>query len=635
MTRPDSVRAHLVQFEVLPGRPSDNTARMLEHIGDARKAGADLVVFPEMAIPGYLIGDEWEHDAFLRECELCGRELCEATKGIVAVFGNVGIDWRRRNEDGRVRKYNALFVAENGDFVGPVNGPYAFVIKALHPNYRQFDDSRHFFDLRRLALEDDRPVAELTAPVVTENLSLGCVLCEDAWDIDYGLSPLRAMAAAHTVDLFVNISSSPYTANKNHKRNRVFNEQAMALGRPLIYVNNVGIQNNGKTVFTFDGASCVYDGHGNQVHVGTAFRETGETLDIPLSPGIPFGTPVELRDDTIADIYRALDYGTRRFMDLCGIRRVTIGISGGIDSSVVAAMYRRILEPEDLLVVNMPGRFNSPTTRSLARDLAANLGCCYAEIPIEESVALTANQVDGLVVRSLDGQFEEAVHMSDLARENVQARDRSSRILSALSGAFGGVFTCNGNKSEATVGYATLYGDLCGYLANIGDLWKTEVYEMARYLNREVFGREVIPQGTIDLIPSAELSAAQNVDKGQGDPLLYAYHDRLFASWVEWWNRTTPEEILQWYVDGTLDKKLGYEGGVHALFGSDAAFVTDLEHWWGLYQGMGLAKRIQAPPILAVKRRAFGFDHRESQMGVRYTRHYRELKRELLGPTVP
>jgi len=604
---------------------------MLRYVAAARRAGADLIVFPEMSVPGYLIGDEWEHDAFLRECEQCGAELCAAAEDIIVVFGNVGIDWRRRNEDGRVRKYNALFVAEKGEFVGPENGPYAFVIKALHPNYRQFDDSRHFFDLRKLALEDDRPVAELAAPVVTERLTLGCVLCEDAWDIDYSLSPLQTMAANRKIDLCINISSSPFTVNKNHKRNRVFNEQAVKLGCPLVFVNNVGIQNNGKTVFTFDGASCVYDGQGNQACVGAPFEEAAETLDIPLRAGAAFGSPVGLRDDTIADIYRALDYGTRKFMDLCGVKRVAVGISGGIDSSVVAAMYARILEPRDLLVVNMPGQYSSQTTRSLAKELAANLGCFHAELPIEDSVALTEGQVDDLVIRSLGGQHEETLRMSGLLKENVQARDRSSRVLSAVSGAFGGVFTCNGNKSEATVGYATLYGDLCGYLANIGDLWKTEVYELARHLNREVFGREVIPGGTIDLTPSAELSAAQSVDEDKGDPIVYPYHDRLFASWVEWWNRTTAEEILQWYVDGTLEKNLGYEGSMRALFESDAAFVADLERWWSQYQGMGLAKRIQAPPILAVKRRAFGFDHRESQMGVRYTRRYGELKRALLG----
>jgi len=221
--------------------------------------------------------------------------------------------------------------------------------------------------------------------------------------------------------------------------------------------------------------------------------------------------------------------------------------------------------------------------------------------------------------------------LGERLRENIQARDRSSRILSAVSGAFGGVFTCNANKSEATVGYTTLYGDLAGYLANLADLWKGEVYDLARYLNSDVFGYELIPPGSIDIVPSAELSHEQDVTQGQGDPFVYPYHDCLFRSWVERWDRASPEDILEWYVAGTLAEEIEYEGDPGRIFPDTAAFVADLERWWNLYQGLGLAKRIQAPPVLAVKRRAFGFDHREAQLGARYTARYEELKRELLN----
>jgi len=283
----------------------------------------------------------------------------------------------------------------------------------------------------------------------------------------------------------------------------------------------------------------------------------------------------------------------------------------------------------------MPSRFNSNTTRNLARALAQNAGCFYADVPIESSVAVTLSQIDGLTVQSVDGQRRQTLALTGFMRENVQARDRSSRILAALASAFGGVFTCNANKSEITVGYTTLYGDLGGYLACIADLWKTQVYALADYLNAERFGRELIPRGSIEIVPSAELSDAQNVDEGKGDPLNYPYHDALFQSWVEWWNRTTPEEILNWYVEGELETRLGYTGSIAALFPTAADFIADMERWWSLYQGMGLAKRIQAPPILAVKRRAFGFDHREAQMGAHYTDAYLAMKRDVLkrGPT--
>jgi len=318
-------------------------------------------------------------------------------------------------------------------------------------------------------------------------------------------------------------------------------------------------------------------------------------------------------------------------MELCGIKRVTVGISGGIDSAVVAAIYSRILKPKDLLLVNMPGKFNSQTTRNLAKELADSLGCCYAEVPIDGSVTLTTSQIDGITVRNAEGTIEQRIELNQFLLENIQARDRSSRILAAISAAFGGVFTCNANKSEATVGYTTLYGDLGGYLANIADLWKTEVYQLAAYMNEQVFHGQIIPRGSFDIVPSAELSNAQNVDEGMGDPLVYPYHDLLFKSWVESWNRTTPEEIINWYIEGCLEKKLGYKGKLPAIFKDAKSFVADLERWWGQYQGMGLAKRIQAPPVLAIKKRAFGFDHRESQMGIRYTRKYEELKKKLLG----
>jgi NAD+ synthase (glutamine-hydrolysing) len=625
-----TIKTRLAQIEVHPGKPRTNTNTILQHIRDAIADGVELLAFPEMAVPGYLLGDVWEHQAFLRQCEACGNEIREASQGIIVVFGNVAMDWNRRNEDGRVRKYNALFVAENGSFVSPDNSPYPFGIKALLPNYRQFDDSRHFFDLRKLAFEEHCKVEALLTPFRTRQLTIGGILCEDAWDLDYAISPLAILARCPDIDLFINASASPFTLNKNHKRNRVFAAHAQKLKRPLLYVNKVGIQNNGKTVFTFDGASSVYDAHGNHIRCGTPFEATTLTLDIPIERGVQFATQTEPRSDSIADVHAALRYGTRRFMQLCGIERAVIGVSGGIDSAVVAAIHAEILPPENLLLVNMPSRFNSNTTKSLARALADNAGCFYTDISIEESVAVTLSQMNGLNIRSLDGTRQQTLTLSDFMQENVQARDRSSRILAALASAFGGAFTCNANKSEIAVGYTTLYGDLGGYLACIADLWKTQVYELADHLNQDVFGRELIPRGSINIVPSAELSSAQNVDEGRGDPLIYPYHDKLFKSWVEWWDRATPEDILTAYANGTLEEALEYEGSISDIFPTPEAFISDLERWWNLYQGMGIAKRIQAPPILAVKRRAFGFDHRESQMGPLYTDAYSTLKHELL-----
>jgi len=621
-TRAGPPRVRLVQFEVKPGRPWANAERIRQAVARAKDDGVRLVIVPELAIPGYLIGDEWERSAFLRDCEAAGESVVQASEGLTVIFGNVAVDWSRRNEDGRVRKYNACFVAHDRRLIAPEGAPYPFVVKTLLPNYREFDENRHFHDARRLASELQWPLDRLLRPVTVDGLRLGCLLCEDAWDADYPVSPLSILAA-HGVDLFVNISASPFTVDKNDKRNRIFAEHVRRAGRPMVYCNHTGTQDNGKTVFTFDGSSCLYDSQGNRFTAGPPFEEAEMTFEIPPATGA--APPRADSLDTIATLDAALVYGTRKFMERLGVRRVVVGVSGGIDSAVVAALYSRILPPDDLLLVNMPSRHNSPTTRNLARELAANLDALYTVASIEDGIALTDTQVHGLTLARTSGKRSRLM-LTAFMRENVQARDRSSRLLAALAAAFGGVFTCNGNKSELTVGYATLYGDLGGYFANIADLWKTEVYALARHMNATVFGRPVIPVGSLTVTPSAELSPEQCVDEGKGDPILYPYHDTVFRAWVEWWNRATPEELLVWYAEGTLEKRLGYEGRVSDLFPTPAAFIADTERWWNAYQGMGVAKRIQAPPVLAVKRRAFGFDHREAQLGARYTRRYEELR---------
>ncbi len=620
------MKTRLFQLEVVPGQPRKNTERMLAAIGEARAAGIDLIIFPEMAIPGYLVGDEWERSAFIKECEACTYEILQSTQNITVIFGNVAVDWNQKNEDGRPRKYNALFVAEDEKLLLNSRTQLPFFIKTLMPNYREFEDSRHFFDPRKLAYELGCQVDELVQPANSRLGKLGCALCEDGWDENYNISPL-ALLAEREADIFINISASPYTHNKNSKRNRVFTGHVMEHQIPLLYVNQVGLQDNGKTVFTFDGASCAYTNQGyiiselNRFEEGyldtNPFRKNTVTSKTAVSPC------------NMTSLYDAIRYGTRLFMERMGIRKVVVGVSGGIDSAVVAGIYRQILTPDNLMLVSMPGPFTSATTRNLARKLAENLDCPFTEIPIADAVDLTRQQLEAARFERA-GSASLSLEVSPFVLENIQARDRSSRILAACAAAFGGVFTCNANKSETTVGYSTLYGDLGGYFANIADLWKGEVYELANFLNDQVYGSETIPEGTIRLPPSAELNSAQNVDLGKGDPLFYPYHDALFRSWVERWERATPEDNLRWYCNGELEKQLDYPGQLTELFPTADVFIKDLERWWNLYQGMAIAKRIQAPPVLALKRRAFGFDHREAQLGARYTAAYEKLKAELL-----
>ena len=375
-----TLRVALGQMEVIPGRPDLNTRAMLEMMDGARRQGAQMIIFPEMAIPGYLLGDTWEQPSFLRDCEEYGRQVAAASGDLCVLFGNVGVDWEKRGDDGRVRKYNAFFIAHRGALLGGDNFPYPFRIKSLQPNYREFDDSRHFYSLRQLAPELDKRAEELLQPVWIDlagrRVSLGCLLCEDGWSDDYYLKPMAVLSSQGPLDLFVNISSSPFTLGKNNKRNRVFAKQVKEAGVPLIYVNNVGIQNNGKTVYTFDGYSTIYNAAGRTVAHCPPFSPALAVVELGLGGGAANLPPVAVPDDRdTSSLYQAVSYGISRFLPSIGLGRAVVGVSGGIDSAVSACLYTKVLGEENVLLVNMPSRYNSRTTRDLAARLAKNLGC--------------------------------------------------------------------------------------------------------------------------------------------------------------------------------------------------------------------------------------------------------------------
>ncbi len=649
----------LAQMEVRAGRPDLNIRSMLGFIERARSAGAAIVAFPEMCIPGYVLGDSWEIDALVEDYESWSSAIRDASRGIAVVFGNVALDRDVIGEDGRVRKLNAAWVCHDGRFVEraglPARLPHGVHPKTLHPNYRFFDDDRHFYSLRKIADETGTCVSDWMVPYDIPtghgDIRLGVQLCEDIWHQDYRwrhetLDTLRAWHRADA-DLVINLSASPWTWQKNDKRNRVVREAMARAPVPFFYVNKVGAQNNGKNILVFDGDTCGYRTDGSISGRAPPWRETLLVLDgrprpapdtaVDAGPAArnmpdrarwpadgaqigPTQSEIEAIHDAIVTGLRHLDYVRGRD------NRYLIGVSGGIDSSVVACMLRIAFGPERVFAVNLPTRFNADITRENARTLCEALAVDYLACSIEDLYHALSNRIRSVRFERQCGMY------TRLVDENIQARIRGSDMLAGLAAKFGLVFTNNGNKTEVALGYATLYGDVNGAVAPIADLYKTQVFALARHLNEAVFQREVVPRNLIDgdTVPSAELSDAQDVTRGLGDPIRYGYHDALLRQLIEY--RRHPLDILEWYRAGELLERIGWEDEERfsAYFPEPRAFVDDLE-WIDTQVRANCFKRIQAPPIIVLSKRAFGFDLRESQLPAYSPRAYERAKQALLG----
>lgn len=621
----------LVQMEVRPGRPDINAGRMLELIAQAREAGAEVVVFSELCLSGYLIGDLWEVDALVEDYASYSEQIRQASQGLVVLFGNVVVDPSHIGEDGRQRKYNAVCICADGQYVArpdlPPGLPDGVQPKTLHPNYRFFDDDRHFYSLRKLAQARGRSVYDWMVPfeIPTRDggrFKFGVQLCEDIWCQDYNyeqevLDTLRVYHQRGAQAVF-NLSASPWTWQKGDKRNRVVRDILKRSPLPFFYVNQVGAQNNGKNILVFDGDTTAYAPDGGILQRA---RPWEEQVLLTRQPQLPAPAQGE-----VEAVYGALLTGLRHLDHLRGGEsKYLVAVSGGIDSSVVACLLVRAFGAERVFALNMPTHFNAAVTRDNARHLCQTLGIDYLSLPIQGLYEQVAAQIKTAEFSRGPGEY------TRLVDENIQARIRFSDILAGMAAKYGLLFTNNGNKTEVALGYCTLYGDVAGAVAPIADLYKVQVFALARYLNTQVFNAEVIPGNILsgEIVPSAELSEAQDVTKGLGDPIKYGYHDALLRQLIEY--RHHPADVLQWFLEGVLFERLGWkdEPCFRAYFPTAAAWVEDLE-WVERQLRTSYFKRIQAPPIIVLSKRAFGFDLRETQTPAYTPRRYGELKTQVL-----
>ena len=528
----------LAQLNPTVGDFAGNSAKILDFAQRARKKGADLAVFSELCLCGYLPMDLIERPQFIDRSE---RELASLAKQL-PIPSIVGYAAHATGATGKSAANAAALLA---------NGKIEFVQhKMLLPTYDVFDESRYF------------------QPAATQNVfsfggkNLGITICEDIWNDKtfwakplYERDPVAELVAKHA-SLIINISGSPYTIDKRSLRMDMLRALAKAHNLPVVYVNQVG----GNDSLVFDGGSVVVMPDGRVPAQAHTFEEDLVLFDTETGSGEVHSQPAA----EIELVLQALICGTRDYVRKSGFRGVVVGLSGGIDSSVVAAIAVAALGPENVLGVSMPGPYSSEGSRSDARKLAENLGIEFQTIPITD----VFNSYKATLKQAFRGRPE------DVTEENLQARVRGN-FLMAISNKFGSMVLSTGNKSELAVGYCTLYGDMAGGLSMLSDVPKTMVYALAELINRD---RELIPRASVEKPPSAELRPNQT-DQDSLPP--YDVLDQILKAYIE--DVKSPEEIAS---------QCGFE---ISLVRSIAGKFDRNEY-----------KRRQAPPGLKITSRAFG-----------------------------
>jgi NAD+ synthetase len=550
------MRVALAQINPTVGDIAGNTRKVVAFAQRAKAAGASLVVFPELVITGYPPKDLLLKPQFVDDNIHAVHEVAQQIRGIEAIVGYAA---RNQQPVGRAL-HNAVAVLRDGKVASTH-------YKTLLPTYDVFDESRYF---------EPGPPSERNQLVRIGDLPVGLSICEDLWNDErliarrlYHQNPIADLTTAGA-RLMINASASPFVVGKHEFRIKLFGAQARQFGRPLIYVNQVG----GNDELVFDGNSCAFDAQGNLIANARDFEEDLITVDLDSNTGfqpVPGSSNgLEARyTKGVASIYHALVLGLRDYVRKCGFKSVVLGLSGGIDSALTAAIAVAALGKDKVIGVAMPSRFSSDHSLNDAKALAENLGIEFRIVPIKD--------VHDAYEKTLAPIF--AGRQPGVAEENLQARVRGA-ILMAISNKFNHLLLTTGNKSEIAVGYCTLYGDMCGGLAVISDVPKTTVWEMSRWINTDA-GRDIIPRRSIDKVPSAELRPNQTDQ------------DSL-----------PPYDVL----DAIMHRYIEEEASVASIVadGFDVATVLRVIKLIDRSE----YKRRQAAPGLKVTSRAFGFGRR-------------------------
>ncbi|MDP6859058.1 MAG: NAD+ synthase [Verrucomicrobiales bacterium] len=501
--------------------------------------GADVVITPELSLPGYPPRDLVFKSTFVpRNLEVLD-SIMEKVGPVPLLVGYVDFN----TEDAGKPFENAVAVLQDGNKTDKI-------IKCLLPTYDVFDEARYF-----------QPSKEVK-PIMLSGLSVGVTICEDIWSEDFLPSNLyvkdpAGSLAEQGIDVLLNLSASPFHSGKPKERHSMLSFLARRIGVPVIYCNAIG----GNDQLVFDGNSIGYSSGGEVITQCSGFCERLEIVDTEA------GTKAYQAPDRLEELYDALVLGLRDYIRKCGFKKVVIGLSGGIDSALTAALAAAALGPENVLGVTMPSEFSSSGSVDDSEILAKNLGVAFEKISIGKSFESLKDDLNSI----FSGDEE------DITEENMQARLRGLLLMS-ISNKKGCLLLTTGNKSELAVGYCTIYGDMCGGLAVISDLPKMTVYELSRWINRE---GEIIPQNTIDKPPSAELRPDQ---KDQDTLPEYELLD----------------QILEMYIDDALSVSDIIDKGYDKETVNWISRRVDLNEW----------KRGQAAPGLRVTSKAFGIGRR-------------------------